>query len=187
MNIIFVWIWYSKKRLFSCLCKDTRNQMEVPKVDKIQLTREQEKEVRKTLELVLIQEHSKGKVRYVFNDDTEITTHVTIAAQNICACAHVVIARKMACFRAVRIKLSHKVYKPHQPVSHGVLKPSRFFDETQNKMANQKDELCVCNVMRSFPFPYKFFLAYFAWRHFVFLFSFEIFRRKLTHNIWPLR
>lgn len=54
--------------------------MEVPKVDKIQLTQEREKEVRKTLELVLIQEHSKGKVRYVFNDDTEITTHVTIAA-----------------------------------------------------------------------------------------------------------
>lgn len=51
----------------------------------------------------------------------------------------------MACFRAVRIKLSHKVYKPHQPVSHGVLKPSRFFDETQNKMANQKDELFLTN------------------------------------------
>ena len=64
----------------------------------------------------------------------------------------------MACFQAVRIKLSLACYRqPHKLVSRGILKAYNFFGKAQNRVVNLQDiriEISfVFEKSESFPFP----------------------------------
>ena len=71
---------------------------------------------------------------------------------------------QVACFQAVRIKLSLACYRqPHKLVSRGILKAYNFFGKAQNRVVNLQDiriEISfVFEKSESFPFPTLFFLS----------------------------
>ena len=75
----------------------------------------------------------------------------------------------VACFQAVRTKLSHTSYKQqHRPVSRCVLKAFNVFGKAQNRMANQPDtRIWISFVFEKSPvFFFRIFICFFRslWR-----------------------